>query len=79
VFVGDTLFRGAEGMWSAGYIPGVSDADALAATLDLLGALDPPSLVASSAFAGDHGAHRLDRLAWRRVLDEARRSLDSVR
>lgn len=73
LFVGDTLYRSRDGAWSAGYIPGVSDAAALRASLDLLESVRP-DLVVSSAF-GDGGAHRVDARGWEQVLSEARKGL----
>jgi hydroxyacylglutathione hydrolase len=74
LFTGDTLYRTAGGEWAAGYLPGISDGDALAGSLDLLAGLDP-DLVVSSAFAGDTGAHVVTRDDWARAIDEARSGL----
>lgn len=74
LFTGDTLYRGADGRWRAGYIGGMSDADGLASALDLLATLQP-DLVASSAFAGDAGVHRVPPGAWPSWVDEARAAL----
>ena len=74
LFTGDTIYLGADGTWSAGYIPGHSDPDDLAATLELLAGL-VPDLVASSAFAGDHGAHLLER-PWSDCVGEALAGLE---
>ncbi len=73
LFTGDTLIRGADGRWFAGYIPGYSDIDDLMATLDVLAELRP-DLVASSAFTGSAGAHRLDQ-PWADCVAEARDQL----
>lgn len=73
LFVGDTIYRSTDGMWSAGNLPGVSDAAALRASLDLLAGVRP-DLVVSSAF-GDGGAHRVDEAGWEQLLAEARNSL----
>ncbi|CAM3783052.1 MBL fold metallo-hydrolase [Tsukamurella ocularis] len=67
LFTGDTLYRGADGRWNAGYIPGMSDGAQLLASLEVLGGL-APDLVASSAFAGEHGAHAVDPEDWRRTV-----------
>ena len=70
LFTGDTLYLGRHGRWQAGMIPGISDRDALAASLELLAGLEP-DLVASSAFTGDDGAHRVDATAWSADVDDA--------
>jgi hydroxyacylglutathione hydrolase len=71
LFTGDTMYRRADGRWAAGYLPGISDAAALAATLDLLATLEP-SLVISSAFAGDSAVHAIeDRGDWAGAVAEA--------
>lgn len=74
LFTGDTIYRGADGRWRAGYLP-FSDADDLLASLDLLAGLEP-DLVASSAFAGDVGAHLLAGTPWSACVDEARTGLE---
>ncbi len=74
LFVGDTIYRTEEGTWAAGYLPGISDRDALLRSLDVLAALQP-DLVISSAFAGDAGAHPVTGTTWARILDEARGGL----
>ena len=70
LFTGDTLIFGDSGAWWAGYIPGVSDADALAASLRLLRTLDP-DVVISSAFQGDSAVHRIQPGRWKDHVDEA--------
>jgi hydroxyacylglutathione hydrolase len=60
LFTGDTLFRGTDGRWIAGYIGGVSDAASLAESLELIATLDP-TLVISSAFTGEHAVHDVGR------------------
>jgi hydroxyacylglutathione hydrolase len=77
LFTGDTMLLGADGRWFAGNLPGVSDPEALAASLELLAELEP-DLVVSSAFAGDHGAHLLGDRSWRACVDEALAGLDRV-
>lgn len=74
LFTGDTLYRGADGRWNAGYIPGMSDGETLLASLELLGGLEP-DLVVSSAFAGDHGSHAVDPTEWRRTVAETAQRL----
>lgn len=73
LFTGDTLLVGGDGGWFAGYIPGHSDRDQLLASLDVIGSFEP-DLVVSSAFAGDAGAHRLDR-PWADCVAEAATAL----
>ena len=75
LFTGDTLFRLPDGRWAAGYLGGISDADALSESLDLLAGLEPPELVISSAAPGGQGVHPIDPDAFGRCIDEARRSL----
>jgi hydroxyacylglutathione hydrolase len=70
LFTGDTVYLGADGTWQAGLIPGISDAEALASSLDLLSTLEP-DLVISSAFAGDAGAHQLGDIPWARYAEQA--------
>ena len=71
LFTGDTVFRVADGHWIAGYLRGISDADALARSIVELSVLRP-NWVISSAYAGDRGAHRLDDPgAWPRHASEA--------
>ncbi len=74
LFTGDTIFRGSDGRWRAGYLP-FSDADSLLASLDLLAGLDP-DLVVSSAFTGDAGAHLLGDTPWAACVEEARAGLE---
>jgi hydroxyacylglutathione hydrolase len=70
LFTGDTLVFGDSGTWWAGYIPGIGDADALAASLRLLRTLTP-DVVISSAFQGDSAVHRIEQGRWRDHVDEA--------
>ena len=70
LFTGDTLFRNDRGDWSAGYIRGISDAEALARSVRLLGTLRP-DVVISSAFAGDDGAHDVDPDDWPALTEAA--------
>lgn len=70
LFTGDTIYLDDAGRWTAGYIPGHSDAERLAGTLRLLRTLRP-DLVASSAYAGEVGAHLLEDRPWADCVDEA--------
>jgi hydroxyacylglutathione hydrolase len=76
LFTGDSLFTGADGRWRAGYIPGVSDADQLEASLELLATLEP-DLVVSSAFVAPSGVHAVDPRRWPACVAEAKASLPS--
>ncbi|PXY28106.1 MBL fold metallo-hydrolase [Prauserella muralis] len=70
LFTGDTVFLSDKGVWTAGFIPGISDAEALLASLRLLSALEP-DLVVSSAFQGAAGAHTLDGTSWASCVEQA--------
>jgi hydroxyacylglutathione hydrolase len=74
LFTGDTLYLGRDGTWSAGYIPGYSDADSLRESVQLLGELEP-DVVISSAFAGDAGVHEVDAQRWAGLASDALRVL----
>lgn len=70
LFTGDTLILGSSGDWWAGYIAGISDADALADSLRLLRTLTP-DVVISSAFQGDSAVHRIEAGSWPDHVDQA--------
>jgi hydroxyacylglutathione hydrolase len=70
LFTGDTLYVSDTGQWAAGFIPGISDADALASSLDLLATLEP-DVVISSAFQGDSAVHRIDAGRWPVHVEQA--------
>ena len=70
LFTGYTLVFGDSGAWWAGYIPGIGDADALAASLQLLRTLSP-DVVISSAFQGDSAVHRIQPGRWKDHVDQA--------
>ena len=70
LFTGDTLYLGDTGAWAAGFIPGISDARALASSLDLLTTLEP-DVVISSAFQGDSAVHRIDAGSWPGQVQQA--------
>ena len=74
LFTGDTLYLSEGAAWQAGYIPGISDRDALGASLEILREFDP-DLVLSSAFAGVAGFQVLDRGQWPGHVDRALRQL----
>ncbi|MFI6868240.1 MBL fold metallo-hydrolase [Nocardia sp. NPDC050406] len=74
LFTGDTIIRGEDGQWWAGYLPEFSDRDALAATLDTLAELSPEVIV-SSAFMGDSGVTELGERPWADAVAEARTAL----
>lgn len=69
LFTGDTLLLGTDGRWFAGYLPGISDRDDLTTSLGVLAELSP-DVVISSAFVGEHGAHRIDK-PWSDCVQEA--------
>ncbi|GAA1388747.1 MBL fold metallo-hydrolase [Pseudonocardia kongjuensis] len=58
LFAGDTVHRPEDGDWTAGYIPGVSDADELVASLRLLGTFEPDLVIYAA------GAHPVDAEGW---------------
>jgi len=70
LFTGDTLYVSEHGAWTAGFLPGMSDADALASTLRLVATLEP-DVVVSSAFQGDSAVHRVDRSRWSELVEQA--------
>ena len=70
LFTGDTLYVSDHGVWTAGFLPGMSDADALASTLRLLATLKP-DVVISSAFQGDSSVHRIDTRRWPDHVEQA--------
>lgn len=74
LFTGDTILRGADGTWFAGYLPGHSDRDTLVASLELLAELTP-DVVISSAFTGDSGVTDLGDRRWSDCVEEARAAL----
>jgi hydroxyacylglutathione hydrolase len=74
LFTGDSIYAGSDGTWSAGYIPGHSDRETLAASLKGLAELSP-DVVVSSAFAGDSGVHELGDTAWADCVAQALESL----
>lgn len=73
LFTGDTIFLGGDGTWAAGFLPPISDAAALDASLRVLATLRP-SLVISSAFPGDAAVH-VPGATWARCVDQARSRL----
>lgn len=78
LFTGDTVFLGQDGVWSAGFIPGISDAEALTASLEVLSALEP-DLVVSSGCPGDEGAHLLGDAGWASHVGQAIGMLSAAR
>ena len=77
LFTGDTIVLGDSGAWWAGYLPGIGDADALAASLGLLRTLDP-DVVISSAFQGDSAVQRIEQGRWPDHVDEALEGLSAA-
>jgi hydroxyacylglutathione hydrolase len=70
LFTGDTMWLSEAGVWAAGYIEPMSDADALASTLRLLATLEP-DVVISSAFQGDSAVHRIEAGRWPEHVEQA--------
>ena len=77
LFTGDTMVLGDSGAWWAGYIAGISDADALAASLRLLRTLSP-DVVISSAYQGDSAVTRIDAGRWPEHVDQALEGLTTA-
>lgn len=78
LFTGDTLFLGEDGRWCAGYIPTVSDAGALAESLEVLARLSPDVVVSSACVAG-RGVTSVDARWWSASVEEAAAQLPSSR
>lgn len=78
LFTGDTVVFGDSGAWWAGYIPGISDADALATSLRLLRTM-APDVVISSAFQGDSAVNRIGSGRWADHVDEALDGLSAAK
>jgi glyoxylase-like metal-dependent hydrolase (beta-lactamase superfamily II) len=74
LFTGDTMFVGADGTWAAGYIPPISDAESLAASLHVLNGLRP-DLVISSAFPSEGAVHVTGGSQWSDSVAQARSKL----
>ena len=77
LFTDDTMVLGDSGAWWAGYIAGISDADALAASLRLLRTLTP-DVVISSAYQGDSAVTRIDAGRWPEHVDQALEGLTTA-
>ncbi|MGP4058056.1 MBL fold metallo-hydrolase [Mycobacterium sp. 4D054] len=80
LFTGDTLFRGTDGGWHAGYIEGFhqpEDAGTIAESLRVLADI-LPDFVISSAFQGDSAVHRIDPGSWRGHIAHAIASLPTA-
>ena len=76
LFTGDTMFVGDDGRWMAGYLPPMSDAVPLAASLRVLAALRP-DLVISSAFPSDSAVHAPGG-RWAESVAQAQTRLDEA-
>ena len=74
LFTGDTLLIDEDGAWIAGYVPGISDADALADSLRLLARLRP-DVVISSGFLGRQAVHWIRAGDWSEHVAQAVNSL----
>jgi hydroxyacylglutathione hydrolase len=77
LFTGDTLYVSDTFEWTLGFIPGISDGDALASSLGLLATLEP-DVVISSAFQGDSAVHGIDAGDWTGHVHQALHRLSSV-
>ncbi|WP_395309534.1 MBL fold metallo-hydrolase [Mycobacterium sp. AMU20-3851] len=77
LFTGDTIFLGADGHWTAGYIPPISDPVPLAHSLRILGALTP-DLVISSAFGHESAVQAPGPRRWAQCAAQARERLAEV-
>ncbi|BBY42405.1 MBL fold metallo-hydrolase [Mycolicibacterium celeriflavum] len=76
LFTGDTMFPTAEGTWATFLVPGRGDADALRASVALLGSL-APDLVISSAFGGETAWTAVDEDRWVECVAQALASVPS--
>lgn len=65
LFTGDTILLADNGIWTAGFIPGVSDAEALTSSLRLLSHLTPDLVLAGA------GAHELGDAHWGPLTEQA--------
>lgn len=74
LFTGDTIHPSSEHEWTAGFLPGLSDAAALADSLSALRDLEP-DLVILSASTGDAAVQAFSGDEWSRCVDAARRKL----
>lgn len=77
LFTGDTIFPTGRGDWSTFLPPGRGDAEALRASVALLGTLQP-DLVIASAFAGPTAVSEVDSESWPRLVAQARDSVPAV-
>ncbi len=77
LFTGDTIFLGADGHWTAGYIPPISDPEPLQHSLRVLGGLTP-DLVISSAFAHESAVQVPGPRRWAQCAAQARAKLAEV-
>lgn len=77
LFTGDTIFKGDDGDWVAGYLPSISEAAPLADSLRLLSTLRP-DVVISSACPGDNAVHLPGRRSWANCVAEASSRLAAV-
>lgn len=81
LFTGDTLYRGAEGLWKPGFIPGFSrpeDIPTLARSIESLRELRP-DLVVGSAFGGSMGFEELSPGEWPGRVDRALEALNALK
>ena len=76
LFTGDTLLLGENGWW-AGYLKGYSDAESLAASLEVLATVEP-DVVISSAFQGDSAVTRIEPGSWPGLVAQAQAELSAT-
>lgn len=74
LFTGDTIGRGRDGTWQAGYIDGISDRRRLVDTLRMLADV-AADVVISSAWAARFPVNEVTPAAWRAAVDEALKPL----
>lgn len=77
LFTGDTMLLGDDGAWFAGYLPGISDLDALISSLAVLRTLSPDWVLSSALIAGG-GTHELAGSSWVDAVDQATAKLGEV-
>lgn len=70
LFTGDTLYLSEGQRWKAGFIAGMSNREALIASLGVLRTLEP-DVVLGSAFAGPDGFQEMPAASWAGRVDEA--------
>ena len=77
LFTGDTLYRGADGLWHNGYIEGMSDRKTLEQSLRWLRNAEP-DVVISSASMGGHAFQEIGGADWKAAVDGAIEALSAA-